>query len=38
MKVKWVSDPWVNGSDGSRFWDGSMGHGSHAMGHDPSIL
>ena len=38
QSCKWVIDPWVNGSDGSLFPDGSMGHGSCLMGHDPPVL
>ena len=38
QSCKWVIDPWVNGSDGSLFSDGSMGHGSCLMGHDPPVL
>ena len=37
QSCKWVIDPWVNGSDGSLFSDGSMGHGSCLMGHDPPV-
>jgi len=30
---QWVNGSWVNGSNGSQFWMGHMGHGSRVVGH-----